>query len=222
MRKWLRPPAGGPGFSLSGNDPGAQTYWKREALVYGSGLLGDLPAGFSAPRCYGIDERPDGFVLWLEDVADAVEGKWSLARYGEVARHLGHFNGAYLAGRPLPDAPWLCRDMLRWREPLVARSGTGSPSCARDRACNEGGPATSSTARTGSGPSASAISRHWPVPQVLCHNDADRRNLLVREGSGGAETVAVDWAFLGPQAVGTDALTLAVQRGALGTRPRAG
>ena len=63
VRKRLRPPAGGAGFSLSGDDPGAQTYWKREALAYGSGLLRDLPAGFAAPRCHGIEEHPDGIVL---------------------------------------------------------------------------------------------------------------------------------------------------------------
>jgi hypothetical protein len=220
VHKRLRPPAVGAGFSLSGDDPTSQTYWKREALVYSSELLRELPAGFVAPRCHGIDERTDGIVLWLEDVVETENRDWSLARYGEIARHLGRFNGAYIAGRPMPDAPWLCRDMARWREPLVA-------------------PFWDRIAELRTGP---RVQRGWPgdlldrahrvwiererfysalasVPQVLCHGDTDRRNLMLRHGADGLETVAIDWAYVGPQAVGTDAMTLAVQ-GVLWARHR--
>jgi hypothetical protein len=49
------------------------------------------------------------------------------------------------------------------------------------------------------------------LPQVLSHGDTDRRNLLGRvKANGMPETVAIDWAFVGSQAIGTDAATLVV------------
>ena len=55
--KVLRPAAGP-------DDPPHTDYWKRESLLYSSGLLDDLPAGLRAPRWYGCDE-PIGDVVWL-------------------------------------------------------------------------------------------------------------------------------------------------------------
>jgi hypothetical protein len=88
-------------------------YWRREPLAYGSGLLDELPAGLAAPRCYEATEGPDGAWLWLEEVVDEHGRRWPLARYGLAARHLGAFNGAFLAGRPIPDLPWLSAGGLR-------------------------------------------------------------------------------------------------------------
>ncbi len=85
-------------------------YWKREALVYQSDLLDDLPGGVRGPRCYAITEQPDGSVwLWLEEVKEIYGPRWPLEQYARAAHHLGHMNGAYLAGRPLPSYPWLVR-----------------------------------------------------------------------------------------------------------------
>jgi len=41
------------------DDPADGLYWRREALLYGSGLLDDLPGRVCAPRCYVRDERAD-------------------------------------------------------------------------------------------------------------------------------------------------------------------
>jgi hypothetical protein len=47
------------------------------------------------------------------------------------------------------------------------------------------------------------------LPQVLCHADCGRRNLLARRaGDGEPETVAIDWAFLGRGAVGEEGTPL--------------
>jgi hypothetical protein len=40
-------------------EPSTWGYWKREALVYQSGLLNDLPGDLITPRCLGIVENPD-------------------------------------------------------------------------------------------------------------------------------------------------------------------
>ncbi len=43
------------------------------------------------------------------------------------------------------------------------------------------------------------------LPQVLCHNDCHRRNLMWhRDGTGAKELIALDWAFCGPGGVGMD------------------
>jgi hypothetical protein len=98
----------------NGTDPGAWDYPPREPLAYSSGLLAALPEGLTAPLCLAVAAQPDGTTrLWLEAVADAHPGPWPLDRYVMAARHLGRFNGAYLAGTPLPDQPWLSRGWLR-------------------------------------------------------------------------------------------------------------
>jgi hypothetical protein len=181
----------------------------REEIAYGSGLLADLPEGLSAPRCLAIETRPDRTTrLWLEAVADAHPGPWSRERYAEVARHLGRFNGAYLHGTPLPDHPWLGRAWLRdFTEP--------SASFVRelpDLAGPEGPPMLQ---RLYPPPVVREIERLWAerelfltaldrLPQTFCHQDAFRRNLLLRAGPAGEELVAVDWAYSGLGAIGED------------------
>ncbi len=200
-----RPSAGG----VSQSDRGHQFYWRREAHLYASGLLDGLPAGLAAPRCYGVDEGADGVRLWLEDIAEPSGTRWSLARYGEAARHLGRFNGAYLTGRSLPEEPWLCRDLLRWREPAITPFWDRSANTKDDSLAQRGWP----------GELAARGRRLWAergvflaalddLPRVLCHGDAARRNLCARDVDGATETVAIDWGQSGPQPIGTDAAHL--------------
>jgi hypothetical protein len=51
-------------------DPTADLYWRRELLLYQSGLFDTLPEGLVAPRCYHIDEEPDEGRIWMEDVRE--------------------------------------------------------------------------------------------------------------------------------------------------------
>ena len=192
-----------------GADPGAWDYPAREGLAYGSGLLAALPGGLAAPRCLAVEAQPDGTTrLWLEAVTDAHPGPWPLDRYAWVARRLGRFNGAYLAGAPLPDQPWLSRGWLRsWVEasgPAVAElehlAGPGGPPLLR---------------QLYPPPVVAELRRLWDererfltaldrLPRTFCHHDAFRRNLLVRAGPEGEELVAVDWAYAGHGAVGEE------------------
>src|SRR5262245_2196184 len=51
------PEGGGAVFSVEvAEDANGFSYWQREPLAYCSGLLADLPAGISAPRCYAVSE----------------------------------------------------------------------------------------------------------------------------------------------------------------------
>jgi hypothetical protein len=189
------------------DDPAHIDYWKREWLLYGSGLLDALPAGLNAPRCYGCDECADGNVwFWLEHVREEGERSWSPARWALAARHLGRFNGSSLAGRPLPHAPWLGGRRLRaWVErhrPLVARIAMA--------------PHNPDIRQWWAQPVVDAILRLWEerdmfctalerLPQTFGHGDAIRRNLLSRRGADGSEeTVGIDWEYAGHYAVGEE------------------
>ena len=107
--------------AAEGADPRAWDYPAREGLAYRSGLLTALPGELAAPRCLAFAAQPDGTSwLWLEAVTDAHPGPWPLDHYARAARHLGRFNGAYLARAPLPDQPWLS---CGWLRDFVAPSG---------------------------------------------------------------------------------------------------
>src|SRR4051794_40194621 len=52
--------------STTNQEPASSEYWKREALIYQSGLLDTLAAGLAAPRCCGVVEQAgDEVWLWL-------------------------------------------------------------------------------------------------------------------------------------------------------------
>ena len=191
--------------------PAHWQYWKREMLAYQSGLLDDLPGGLVAPRCYGTVEYPgDESWIWIEDIAEEMD-TWPLERYGLAARHLGQFNGAYLAGRARPEASWLSggrvRDWLAESEPTIRNLRRISQHPLAQLWFK--------------GDSVERTLRLWTeravflqvlgrLPRSLCHHDAFRRNLLARSGPDGQEqTVAIDWAIMGTGAVGEEIATLA-------------
>jgi hypothetical protein len=198
-----------------GADPRAWDYPAREGLAYRSGLLAALPGGLSTPRCLAVEAQPDGTTrLWLEAVTDAHPGPWSLDRYALVARDLGHFNGAYLAGAALPDQPWLSRGWLR---NFVEPSGPAVADLER----LVGAGASPLARQLYPAPVVIEFKRLWTererflgaldrLPRTFCHHDAFRRNLLHRAGPKGEELVALDWAYAGHGAVGEELEQLVV------------
>jgi hypothetical protein len=51
--------------------PSDWNYWKREALVFQSGILDDWKGDLVPVRCYDVVEQPDDSVwLWLEHVRE--------------------------------------------------------------------------------------------------------------------------------------------------------
>lgn len=194
-----------------GTDQSAWNWPHREMEMYRSGLLNDLPGGIRAPACYGETERPDGSVwLWLEDITDDTIGPWPLASYGRVARQLGRFNGAYLAGRSRPEDQCISRNWLRqWVEAAA--------------------PYVEQLVRSNDHPLVrqvypshviEAYMRLWTereasfalldqLPQTFCHLDAFRRNLFIRKGLNGSDdTVMIDWGFAGLAGIGEELASL--------------
>lgn len=202
------PPAGDTNFNPS-DDPAHWNYWRREALVYQSGLLERLPDGLAAPRCYGVEQpAPDTIWLWLEQIAGAPAGAWPVERFGLAARHLGR-----LQAGPAPELPWLSRGWLRaW----VPDDPGGLPDLAADPAAWRH-PLLAAQAP----PEAAArvlwlrrrrealLQRAERLPQTLCHLDFWPPNLLARRGPDGQEqTVLLDWSQSGPGARGEDIANL--------------
>ncbi len=193
------------------DDPCGWNYWKREALLYSSGILDDLPPGLRAARCFLVEDRPpDSIWLWLEMLMDADAKHWPRARYQVVGERLGRFNGAYLTERVLPIEPWLQGSWLRscidWHSLHLASfpDHLGHPLVRRAWPMEI----------------AAGVLQVWEeretlldaldqLPQTFCHRDIFVRNLfLVADRDKEDEATAIDWAFAGRGAVGEEAVTL--------------
>jgi len=198
------------GKAPAGSSQAHVLYWKREALVYQSDLLDDLPGGVRGPRCYRIVEHADSSVwLWLEDVKEIYGPRWPLEQYARAAQSLGQMNGAYLAGRPLPSYPWLVRtgsprgllDHYGWMWKIVHDPSTWQ----HPRLC-----------AAFPLPIASRLLRLWEdhdalldvlerLPQIFGHLDAWRRNLFAApERDRHHQLIAIDWAIPGLGTIATD------------------
>jgi hypothetical protein len=191
------------------DDPAHPLYWRREALVYQSGLLADLPGGLNAPRCYAITAQADGsYWLWLEALPDG-NASWTLAQYTQAAACLGRFNGAYLTGQPLPGYHWLVRghvlrdqlEHLAWLQEAIQNPLIWAHPLVRDSFS----PTTRELLRSLCGGRGRLLDGLEQLPQTLCHNDAFRRNLFAPTENS---LVAIDWAYLGLNPLATDAADL--------------
>lgn len=186
-------------------DPGHPSYWRREALAYWSGLLDDIPGGLVAPRCLGVSEEHGAIWLWIEEFTDAYGGMWPIERYGLAGYHLGGFNGAYLAGRPLPTEPWIHGGILRSKETsLPAELQTVSDAAWEHPAVRRAVPTPlPERLRAFYRNAGVLLSALYRLPHTLCHNDAWRPNLFVLDG-GAERTGLIDWAALGLGPVGEE------------------
>jgi hypothetical protein len=187
-------------------DPAGHRYWRREALFYQSGLLSDLSGSLVAPRCYRVTESGDGYWLWLEEVRDTLSRPWPVEHYVEVARCLGAFNGAYLAGRPLPEQPWLSRHCLRRYVETAAQNVQDLPELRKLWYFQRSFPTLSNDLLLEAWERrADFIGALERLPQTFCHQDAFAGNLFWRRGpTGQGQLVAIDWSFAGIAAVGEE------------------
>jgi len=206
IRKWIMSPERRQVNPTARNEtPSGIDYWKREFLVYQSGVLDDLPAGFTRPRCLHTQEQEDGCTLWLEVVEEELT-IWPLSRYDLAAYHLGCFNGSYLSARALPDYPWLSVEIAQQRERKNGELFAQFDELRQHPVVRRGWPDEV----------ADGILRIWQereqfyrilrqLPQVFQHGDAGRRNLMAVTGKNGAsKTFAIDWGYAGVGAVGEE------------------
>ncbi len=192
----------------SGAAAGHWYYWRREVLAYETGLLASLPGGLRAPTCRLAAPRDDGSIaLWLEDITAPPATAWTVERYGVGARHLGQMQGAFLAGRPLPEHEWLSHDWLR--SYLAQRDGDMH---LVDRVDVWADPRLTPWFPAPPIEQLQAMRQDQPrfldaldaLPRTLCHLDLHPANLFGDNGRDDA-TTAIDWSFAGIGAIGEDA-----------------
>jgi hypothetical protein len=200
----------GPSELAEWNRVDSVEYWKREVLVYQSDVLDDLPGSLVIPRIYAVQEMPDGkFFIWLEWVRDATSD-WSMADHYLSARHLGQFNGGYVAGHAMPvQRPWMTTGRLRqWVE--------GRPVDRDELLHFAQAEYVGRWLTTQNVDRMTKLYQHRDglydaiesLPVSLCHHDAFRRNLMLRRNEEGVpETVACDWSYVGTGHLGQEIAT---------------
>ncbi len=139
------------------------------------------------------------------------EPAWSILQFQRAAYHLGKFAGLQLVERPVHKAPWMCGSLFRgfyadddwwakfiqpasqnnaWQREIVQ---TVYPEAMKRRVLQIWAEKWR------------LISANERLPQVFCHNDAHRRNLMLCEDRNGQEElVAIDWGFCGFGGLGND------------------
>lgn len=194
------------GKTAHGDDPASAAYWRRESLVHQSPLREYLPAGLAMPLCFAVTENETTSWLWLEDLGEMRAARWGLDEYANVAYLLGQFNATFLAHRPLPQWDWLSRRWLRSWVQSAAPEAARLPAL-RDHPLIQRWFPPGDFAR---------IVALWDqreaglqilerLPHTLCHLDANRRNLIRRQGqAGAAATTLIDWAGCGIAAIGEE------------------
>lgn len=193
-------------------EPGGWSYWRREAEVFKSEFLGQLPSGVRAPLFYGAIEKDDGVWLWLEYILEATGRKWSLSDFQRTAKQLGYFQGGFLSGNLPVDWPWLSQSFFRniWTDnenwsnimnPEVEWSAWNLPIVQQRFDTQQKGRILQLLADR-----QYFFAANDKLPQVLCHNDAHRRNFIWTQSkqTGEAELVGIDWALTGSGALGND------------------
>jgi len=178
-------------------------YWKREPLVYLSGILDKLPEGLAAPRCYVVEELPGNVAhLWLEEIHDVHKGIWTLQRNSLTSYHLGRLNGMYSSKSTYPDYPWLGKDINRqWLQMLViSELPLDHPLLLSRYPEPDKNPFIQLLLQN-----ERFYAKLGSLPNTLSHGDTYPTNFMSRiDSSGREQTVALDWALLGLQPLGAD------------------
>lgn len=181
----------------------------REVALYASGALDNLPSGLRAPRWFGnVGLGPDHTGVWLDLEQEDPDIAWDVEHFGIAVRHLGRLAGTrqpvlrQQAGHGSVRTFWSNAACLH--DTLRTFADESANGLIR-RAWPE--PTKHALLRLWEGHGA-AVERAESPPLMLCHGDAQRRNLFVRRDASGEATTAIDWANIGMAPVGMDIATL--------------
>jgi hypothetical protein len=186
-------------------------YWRREMMAYQSGFLADLPSAIRTPKCYSVKETERDGWIWLENVKEINGTEWSLQQFQRAAFHLGKFAGMQLVKQPVPEANWMCGSLFRgfyadgeWWEKFI---DPASQNNAWQRGFVQSVYTEMQKKRVLSiwADKWRFITANERLPQVFCHNDAHRRNLIFcGDDPVQEDLVVIDWSFCGPGGLGND------------------
>jgi hypothetical protein len=187
-------------------DPSDAWHWKREYWAMESGLLDRLPGPLVPPRCYAVEEQPDGAWIWMQHIFDSSPRRWGIREFVFAAEQLGRTTGAWLSSGIKLDYPWLARGLARtWSEGFAPGEEVWANEYV-DQAWSSNMRARLMAVWTERARLNAALER---LPQTFAHFDSQRRNLMIRARPDGEdELVAVDWAWCGMGPVGADVAIL--------------
>lgn len=179
-------------------------YWRREALVFESGVLKELPNSIYTAKSYLVEEQQDGTIwLWME----YVEGDYAytIEQFSYIARQLGRFNGAYLEGaKKLPEHEWICKSWLKsWT--TASRKYAPNMEAYVSRIPFDNMQSTWAWYQEVLKNIDSSLDSLQQLPRVLAHQDLSQMNmLLVPKEAGESHLVLIDWQFMSISGIGED------------------
>ncbi|MFM9278193.1 phosphotransferase [Paenibacillus jiagnxiensis] len=184
------------------NNPQHHNYWRREALLFESNLLDDLPGLTRAPIRYLVEEQQDGTVwLWMEHV----KGYFAHTKeqFEFIAHQLGMFNAEYLTTRAMPNEAWICRRWLKsWT--TSSRMYAPSPEAYLSRLQDEEVKSAWEWLQALTADLDDKLSSLERLPRVLAHQDLSHKNMLIDMNSDCERLVLMDWQFLSISGIGED------------------
>ena len=179
-------------------------YWRREALIFESKLLEDLPDSIQAAKSYLVEEQQDGTIwLWMEHVKGCYAQ--SQEQFDFIARQLGRFNGSYLTGKLIPDEVWICR---AWLKSWIAASRMYAPnsdSYINHHLYKDNERTIWTWFQYFNKHVENNLSSLERLPRVLAHQDLSQMNmLLVKDDLKIDQLVLIDWQFMSISGIGED------------------
>lgn len=175
----------------------------REAAVYASGVLDDLPPGLNTPACFGIVQTQQWVGIFMEDLGDAPRHNWAPDAFERAAYEAGRLSGTRsheLLGAAM-EGPR--RTFIRQDESGVV--ALRRVSLISGDAANQAIPFDSVREMISAWADHSRLHLFMDrVPIFPCHGDYTRRNLCLRKDV----VVAYDWANFGTGPCAMDLVTL--------------
>lgn len=166
----------------------------READLYESGALRSLHGGLVAAHCYEVMSLSGKTVgIWLEYIGNLAESLWSIEHFRLAATHLGELvalnsGPAISAAKAVPT-----RNLVGLRSLCDENLDQLSNATSHPRVRYAYPPFIARSLRRMWDDSAPVLEAMEQVPYLLCHGDAQRRNLFIGHDSvGRTKTIAID------------------------------
>jgi len=186
------------------NSAAHHNYWRREAHVFETEILNDLPNDIKVTRCFAVEELTDATTwIWMEHIRG--EYPDTLNEFTFIAEQIGQFNGAYLTGdKILPRYDWLCK---AWLTSWTTASRNYAPDVASyaERLSNDRLQRLWSWYQDLIAELDHTLESLQQLPRVLAHQDLSQMNmLLVTDEHHSTQLALIDWQFMSISGVGED------------------